>query len=63
VGVVALPLVLGLGRSADNASLLPRPYGRGLLLILALVWSAAAVRVAVRAWRRRSDPGSHRPGS
>ena len=43
VGVVALPLVLGYGRSADNPSVLPLAYGRGLLLVLALTWAAALV--------------------
>ncbi len=38
VCVVALPLVLGFGRSADNPSLLPRNYEAGLVGILALVW-------------------------
>jgi hypothetical protein len=38
VTVVALPLALGFGRSADNPSALPRAYGRGPLLILLLVW-------------------------
>ncbi|BCY11309.1 hypothetical protein [Actinoplanes sp. L3-i22] len=35
--VVALPLVLGFGRDAGNPTVLPRPYGKGLLLILILV--------------------------
>ncbi|GAA2908009.1 hypothetical protein Acy02nite_87950 [Actinoplanes cyaneus] len=34
VTVVALPLVLGFGRDAGNPTVLPRPYGKGLLLIL-----------------------------
>ena len=34
--VVALPLVLGFGRTADNPSVLPRPYASGLLLTLVL---------------------------
>jgi hypothetical protein len=37
VTVVALPLVLGFGRDAGNPTVLPRPYGRGLLLILIVV--------------------------
>lgn len=38
VSVIALPLVLGFGRSADNPSLLPGNYGSGLVGVLALVW-------------------------
>ncbi|HEV8567248.1 MAG TPA: hypothetical protein VGQ92_09140 [Actinoplanes sp.] len=38
VSVVALPLVLGFGRSPDNPSALPLPYGRGLIVILILIW-------------------------
>ncbi|AGZ42965.1 hypothetical protein [Actinoplanes friuliensis] len=52
--VVALPLVLGRGRVADNPSILPLNYGRGLLVIFAVIWVAAAVAVVVR--RRRVRP-------
>jgi hypothetical protein len=51
VTVVALPLVLGFGRSADNPSILPLAYGRGLLLILTLIWSTALVSVALARYR------------
>ena len=47
VGVVALPLVLGYGRSADNPSILPLAYGNGLLLILGVIWTAALVSMAL----------------
>lgn len=53
VTVVALPLVLGRGRAADNPSLLPLPYGRGLLEIYGVVWAAAGLAAAVRALRDR----------
>jgi hypothetical protein len=53
VTLVALPAVLGLGRSADNPSILPLHYGRGLLVILGLIWAAIGATVAVRAWRQR----------
>jgi hypothetical protein len=39
--VVALPLVLGSGRRPDLPSALPLPYGRGLLVTLVVVWTAA----------------------
>jgi hypothetical protein len=43
VTVLALPLVLGKGRIADNPSAFPQRYGLHLLLILAVVWAAASV--------------------
>ncbi|GAA3909469.1 hypothetical protein [Actinoplanes auranticolor] len=59
VGVVSLPLVLGYGRSADNPSILPLAYGRGLLLVLATTWAAAlAAAVLVR---RRAEPTADSP--
>lgn len=61
VTVVAFPLVLGRGRLADNASLLPLHYGRGLLEIYGVIWGAVAVAVAVRAWPDRSRPGLDAP--
>jgi hypothetical protein len=54
VSVVALPLVLGFGRSPDNPSVLPLPYGRGLLLVLALVW-AVAIGAAVLRTRKEVE--------
>lgn len=53
VTIVAFPLVLGRGRAADNPSLLPLHYGRGLLEIYGLIALTTATAVAVRAWRRR----------
>jgi hypothetical protein len=57
VTFVALPFVIGAGRRPDDPSALPLNYTRGLLVLLAAVWAAAAV-AAVR--RRR---GQERPGS
>jgi len=54
VTVVALPLVLGHGRVADNPSVLPLHYGRGLLLVLAVIWLVTA---AVVMRRRRGSAG------
>jgi hypothetical protein len=48
IAVVALPLVLGFGRSADNASALPLDYPYGLLVALAAVWLGVAVLIAGR---------------
>jgi hypothetical protein len=50
--VVAVPLVLGYGRLADNPSALPRDYGRGLATILALIWLATAIVLLVSSRRR-----------
>ncbi len=61
VVVVALPLVLGFGRAADNPSVLPLSYGRGLLEILGLVWASAAVVAGLRVLRhRRTGRGAGR---
>jgi ABC-type sulfate transport system permease subunit len=57
VAVVALPLVLGFGRAADDPSVLPLPYGRGLLEILGLVWASAAVIAGLRILRHRRAAG------
>jgi hypothetical protein len=60
VSVVALPLVLGIGRPADNPSVLPLHYGRHLaliLLVIAAVTAAAAIRRKLtRRRRERSTP-------
>lgn len=46
--LIALPLLLGKGRQPDNPSHVPLPYGRNLLLILAVVWGAVALACLVR---------------
>ncbi len=46
--VVAVPLVLGYGRIADNPSALPRDYGRGLAIVLALIWLTTAIVLLAR---------------
>jgi hypothetical protein len=56
VTLIAVPLVLGYGRIADNPSALPRNYAHGLLLVLAAIWLAAATALAVRQARRRGGP-------
>jgi hypothetical protein len=53
VTLVALPLVLGFGRDPGNPSALPLPYGRGLAVLLALIWAAALAAIAVRRIRKR----------
>ncbi|TDC86020.1 hypothetical protein [Actinomadura sp. 7K507] len=49
VTLVALPFVLGQGRRADNPSILPLPYGRNLLIVLATVLVVAA---CIALWQR-----------
>jgi hypothetical protein len=61
LAVIAVPLVAGFGRVADDPSVLPRPYGRGLLTALVLVWSVAATAVVAGQVGRRLYPLS-RPG-
>ena len=58
VMVVALPLVLGFGRRSDDPSSLPQSYGRGLAVVLVLIWTVALVVVAMRRrTARRRPPG------
>jgi hypothetical protein len=54
VAVVALPLVLGYGRTTDNPSALPLPYGRGLATVLAVIWTAALTAILVRRIHQRA---------
>ena len=54
LSLVALPMVTGLGRRADNPSLLPLDYGRNLLVVLGLVALVTALAaIATRLRRRR----------
>jgi hypothetical protein len=57
VTAFALPFVIGAGRTADNPSRFPRPYGLGLAATLAVVWLVVA-GLTLRARPRRStvDP-------
>lgn len=53
--VVALPVVAGFGRRADNSSALPQNYGLNLVLLLALVWLVAGIRLWWTRPRRIAD--------
>ncbi|MFC4053613.1 hypothetical protein ACFOY4_28320 [Actinomadura syzygii] len=53
VTVVALPMVLGEGRRADEPSRLPLPYDRNFAIVLAFVAAVAVTSVAVRGVARR----------
>lgn len=61
VVAMAWPALRGYGRIASNPTYLPRHYGRGLLLSLAVVWLACAAWAVARALRERSAPSSGRP--
>ncbi|MFF5257899.1 hypothetical protein ACFY4C_03060 [Actinomadura viridis] len=52
VTLVASPFVLGEGRRADNPSILPLPYGRNLLIVLAAVLLLTA---CIALWQRRGS--------
>jgi hypothetical protein len=60
ITVIALPAVLGYGRTPDLPSALPRDYTRGLLILLAAIWIAAAATLTLnavsRALRTRQSP-------
>ena len=51
--LVSWPFVRGYGRRSGNPSLLPREYGDGLLVALALVWTAATLLAVVLVGRQR----------
>jgi hypothetical protein len=60
--LVVLPALLGFGRSADNPSALPLPYGRNLLGVLAgsalvtIAWCAVNRQHSRRRRRLRASP-------
>lgn len=58
VTLLALPFVLGVGRTADVPSALPLNYGRGLVLTLLVGWAGVG---AVALVNRRAGSGGARP--
>ena len=54
---VSWPALRGYGRIPSNPTYLPRDYGAGLALTLALVWAVCAAWLLVRLVRNR--PGRH----
>lgn len=71
LGMLALPLVLGVGRVPDNPSVQPLPYGRNLTLVvlvvtggvfLGVVADAVARRVRTATARTDPPPSGPRPG-
>ena len=58
VSVVALPFILGYGRTPDLPSALPRDYLGGYAIVLGVVWLTAAVLIVrreIRADHPRTD--------
>ena len=55
VALFSYPLVRAYGHAANNPSSLPHNYGLNLLLILGMVWAAAAAVVFARLRRHRGD--------
>lgn len=56
VSIVAIPVLTGLGRRADNATLLDRSYGAGWLGFFVVTLLAVVVASVIRA---RHRPGRH----
>lgn len=56
VVLFAFPFVRGYGRRADDPSALPRDYRAGLLVVLAVIWAAVALRALVNGLLSRSCP-------
>ncbi|MEU8515681.1 hypothetical protein AB0C76_29495 [Kitasatospora sp. NPDC048722] len=62
VTAVGLPAVLRDGTDHGNSSVLPLPYGRNLLLVLAATAAAALLVALVRRWRTQGlRPRRRRP--
>lgn len=55
---VAWPFVGGFGRRPDNPSVLDRPYGWGVLILLAVIWAGVAIWGVLRRSGVRVDDGS-----
>jgi energy-coupling factor transporter transmembrane protein EcfT len=52
--LLALPFVLGFGRTPDLPSALPLNYTRGLLVFLGIVWGVAVLWALAAAVRKRT---------
>jgi len=62
VAAVAYPAVRGFGRLPDNPSILPGDYGRGLLIVLAVVWAAVIAVIVLRLIEARRGSVGVEPG-
>jgi len=54
VSLYAFPFVRGYGRDPNMRSALPQNYGRGLLIVLAVIWLTAATLAALSVRRGRA---------
>ncbi len=61
IALYAWPFVRGYGRADTNPSALPVNYGRGLTILVALIWLAVAVGLQVRRPRTRLSTESSKP--
>ncbi len=48
VALFSYPFIRGFGRRASNETVIPRNYAEGLLLVLGVVWTAAAAALIAR---------------
>ncbi len=51
VTVLAIPLLIGTGRRADNRSRLPLDYPRNLLVVLVVIWTVVVAGCLISRWR------------
>ena len=61
LGILALPLVLGVGRAPDNPSIQPLQYGRNLALVVVLIVGGRFLVALARSALRRARSRSPRP--
>jgi hypothetical protein len=59
--VFAWPLLRGYSRRASNPTVLPLRYGTAFATVLAIVWAAVALAIAIPALRRRRRRALVRP--
>jgi hypothetical protein len=62
VALVAIPVLGGWGRRPDNPTLLPRDYGLGLAIALAVIVAAGLVGAARAARAPRAPAAPRDPG-
>jgi hypothetical protein len=58
VAALSFPFVLGVGRMPANATVLPLNYGRGLLILLGVIWFVTAAFAILRRRRTRRTPAT-----
>jgi len=58
VALIALPVVIGGGKTETNPSLLPLDYSRNLIIVLIIIGAITGLFVLLRLLRHRSSPES-----